>query len=181
MVRSLLNRNDRNLAPFAPLSRVFEQFFDEPFVTYMPVTSGGAQPGFALDLSEDDANVIVRATLPGYTKDEINVEVDEGVLTISGEHHEEHTEGALGEKFYRRERRHGSVQRRLALPMPVREDQAIAELTNGVLTLRLPKVQKAPAKKISIGESAPIVDRASIDQPKPAPAASTQSKTGCRC
>ena len=152
MVRSLINRSDRN-APFAPLSRVFEQFFDEPLLTLMPV-QGGQQHGLALDLSEDESTVIVRATLPGFSKDEVNVEVDNGVLTISGEHSEERTEGGENEKFYRRERRFGSVQRRIALPVPVREEDAMAELKDGVLTLRIPKVQKAPAKKITISEVA---------------------------
>src|SRR4051794_2562041 len=117
MVRDLMNRNrnrdEGDLAPFAPLSRVFESFFDEPFLALTPMNMGMSQgsPGFALDLSEDDQNLIVRATLPGFSKDEINVEVDEGVLTISAEHNEDKTEGREGERFYRRERRWGSVER----------------------------------------------------------------------
>jgi HSP20 family protein len=158
MVRSLMNRTNRNdLAPFAPLSRVFESFFDEPLFALTPMgmgAVGGTQQatGFALDLSEDDQNLIVRATLPGFSKEDINVEVDEGVLTISAEHNEEKTQGGEGERFYRRERRFGSVQRRIALPVPIQDEDASAELVDGVLTLRLPKVQKAPARKINIGE-----------------------------
>jgi HSP20 family protein len=154
MVRSLINRSDRSTTtPFAPLSRVFEHFFDEPLLALMPVP-GAQQHSFALDLSEDESKLIVRATLPGFSRDEVNVEVDDGILTISGEHSEERTEGGENEKFYRRERRFGSVQRRIALPVPVREEDATADLKDGVLTLRIPKVQKAPAKKIAIGEGA---------------------------
>ena len=163
MVRSLMHRSDRS-TPFSPLSRVFEQFFDEPFLTLMPVQTQG-QHGLAIDLSEDDNSVIVRATLPGFTKEEVNVEVDEGIVTISGEHNEERVEGGENEKFYRRERRFGSVQRRIALPVPVREQDAAAELKDGMLTLRLPKVQKAPAKKIVINESG-HADRIDVDQPR---------------
>jgi HSP20 family protein len=160
-----MSRTDRNLAPFTPLSRVFEQFFDEPFFTLMPVQTQGTQQSFAMDLSEDDQNVIVRATLPGFKKEEINVELDEGVLTIAGQHEEEHEEGGPNEKYYRRERRLGSVQRRIALPMAVREDEAVADLKDGVLTLKLPKVQKAPARKISIGENAP--SETGVTEPRP--------------
>lgn len=184
MVRSLMNRTNR--APFAPLSRVFEDFFDDPFfsspaLTLMPVQRN-AQQGFALDLSEDNDALIVRATLPGFTKDEVNVEIDDGVLTISGEHNEEKTEGGENERFYRRERRYGSVQRRIALPVPVRDENAQADLKDGVLTLKLPKIQKAPAKKITIGEADTQPTPAMNEGAQPRTDRAAQPKSGsCRC
>jgi HSP20 family protein len=183
MVRSLMNRTNR--APLAPLSRVFENFFDDPFfsspaLTLMPVERN-AQQGFALDLSEDDQALIVRATLPGFTKDEVNVEIDDGVLTISGEHNEEKTEGGENERYYRRETRFGSVQRRIALPVPVREESAQADLKDGVLTLRIPKIQKAPAKRITIGQPAAQTPP-NNEGAQPRPDRAAQPKSGnCRC
>src|SRR4051794_24363594 len=101
MVRTLIRR-ERPITPFAPLSRFIDQVLDEPVFSQpmFAMTPVARQGGFELDLSEDDQNLIVRATLPGFTKDEVNVELDEGVLTITGEHNEEKTEGREGERFY---------------------------------------------------------------------------------
>jgi HSP20 family protein len=183
MVRSLMNRADR--APLAPLSKMFEEFFDDPFfggpaLTLMPVQRAD-HSGFALDLSEDNESLIVRAALPGFTKDEVNVEVDDGVLTITGEHNEEKTQGGENERFYRRERRYGSVQRRIALPMPVREENAQADLKDGVLTLRIPKVQKAPARKITIGEGAPGAEPPAMGADRRTERAAQPKAGSCRC
>jgi HSP20 family protein len=188
MVRSLMNRNDRSLA-LTPLSRVFEQFFDEPFfggpaLTLMPVNRA-TQEGFALDLSENDQNLIVRATLPGFDKEDVNVEIDDGVLTISAEHNEEKTEGGENERFYRRERRFGSVQRRIQLPVPILENEAHADLSNGVLTLHLPKVQKAPARKISVGQRPATIPTQTGDATQPQggtqPRSEPKGKPGACC
>jgi HSP20 family protein len=149
MVRDLM-RSDRGMMPSlaSPLSRVIDQFFEDPFLALAPVALTRDQGSFALDLSEDDNSFIVRATLPGFTQEDVNVEVNDGVLTISAQHDEEEDKG---ERYFRRERRWGSVQRQIVLPSPVEEDRATAELKDGVLTLRMPKVQKAPPKRINIG------------------------------
>jgi HSP20 family protein len=155
MVRSIMNRpastpSTRPVpAPFTPLSRVIDQFFEDPFFALAPVAvSRSEQPGLALDLSENDTEFIVRASLPGFTEDQVTAEVNDGVLTIRAEKSEEQQDN--GERWHRRERRWGSMERQILLPAPVQDDQAHAELTHGVLTLRLPKVQKAPATRISI-------------------------------
>ncbi|HZW09768.1 MAG TPA: Hsp20/alpha crystallin family protein [Phycisphaerales bacterium] len=101
-----------------------------------------------LDISEDDQNVIVRASLPGFAKDQIVAEVHEGILTIKAERSEESEEG--DERYYRRERRVGSLSRRVALPSIVEDGEGSAEFKDGVLTLRLPKQAKASPRKIEI-------------------------------
>ncbi len=159
MVRSIINRSSPTPtsrpmpAPFVPLSRVIDQFFDDPFFALAPVAvSRTEQSALAVDLSENDQEFIVRASLPGFTEDQITAEVNEGVLTIRAEKSEEQQE--TNERWHRRERRWGSVERQVLLPAPVQDNQANAELSHGVLTLRLPKVQKAPATRISINGQA---------------------------
>lgn len=133
------------------VERLLSSVFSDPFFegTLPSLLNRSEEGTLALDVSEDDANVIVRASLPGFTKDDVNIEVHDGVLTIKAEHAEEREE--TGERFYRRERQFGSVSRRVALPSAVVEDDAHAELKDGVLTLRLPKTKQATPKKIAIG------------------------------
>jgi HSP20 family protein len=159
MVRSIMNRSSnvptptRTQAPAAsafPLSRVFDQFFnDDPFFALAPITLTREQSStMALDFGEDENAYLVKASLPGFTQDDISCEVNDGVLTIRAEKSEEQEDN--NQTWHRRERRFGSVVRQIQLPAPVVEDQANAELKDGVLTLRLPKVQKAPARRIAI-------------------------------
>lgn len=130
---------------FSPVEGLINRLFQEPFSATMPVIEEGA---LALDISETDEALVIRASLPGFRKEDVNIEVHEGVLTISATREQEIEE--QNEKFYRRERRTGSVSRRVALPSMVADDQADAELKDGVLTLRLPKSKKDSPKKISV-------------------------------
>lgn len=130
--------------------RLFDRFFSEPF---FGLTGDLAAPALeegalGLDVSEDVDNVIVRASLPGFRRDDIDIEVHDGVLTIKAERSDE--EEMKGEKFFRKERRFGAVSRRVALPSMVDDKRAKATLQDGVLTLRLPKTEQARPKKIPI-------------------------------
>jgi HSP20 family protein len=139
-------RPARTVVLGSPFEGLLEHFFAEPTLA----RAGGLEEGtLALDLSENETHVIVRASLPGFTREDIDVEVHDGVLTIKATHREESEESK--ERFYRRERRVSSLSRRVALPSLVREKDAAAELKDGVLTLRLPKTEQATPRKIRIG------------------------------
>jgi len=128
----------------SPLSDLFNTIFaDGP---HMGLTQ--SEPNLPLDISENDDEYIIRASLPGYKREEISLEIDEGVLTIGAEHNEEHEE--KNERFHRRERRFGSVTRRLRLPDDLAEVDPNAEFSDGVLTLRLPKAEKRLPKRIEV-------------------------------
>lgn len=142
---TILTRRDRSPA----MDRFLTRFFNDPVFEALPAALSNEEGTLALDVSEDAQSVIVRASLPGFSKEDIDVEVHDGVLTIKAEHSEEREE--TGERFYRRERQYGSVSRRVALPSAVIEDEANASLKDGVLTLRLPKTREASPRKISIG------------------------------
>jgi len=139
----LARREPRDLFSF-PM--IWDRFFNEPFLqTGAGTIDEGTLP---LDVSEDEKNVIVRASLPGFKKENIEIEIHDGVLGVKATQEEEKEE--KGETFYRRERRTQSVSRRVALPTTVAEGQTDAELKDGVLTLRLPKTPAAMPKKIRI-------------------------------
>lgn len=146
MTRQIVRREPLEFSAFPGVREVFGQLLSDPF--FSQVSASVDEGSLALDVSEDERSVIVRASVPGFTKDQINVEVHDGVLSINARQSEEKEE--KGERFYRRERRFGSVSRRVALPCAVVETDAKADLKDGVLTLRLPKSQKELPKKISI-------------------------------
>jgi HSP20 family protein len=138
-----------------PLRNAFERFFDEPLFRGLPSIATFGQPEAAgviaalpVDIVERDGALHVEASLPGYKKDEVEVQVQDGVLTIKAERKQESEE--QNGKFYRRERIWGSVSRRISLPAEVDESAVDAELKNGVLTLRLPLPEQRGPKSIEV-------------------------------
>lgn len=99
-----------------------------------------------LEITEKDNTVVIRAELPGFKKDELQINLEAGVLTIKGEHREEHEK--KDEKTYHSEKSSRRIFRRFALPVNVIADQATAALNYGVLELSVPKAE--PSKTISI-------------------------------
>src|SRR5262249_45388076 len=103
--------------------------------------------GPALDVHEDKDNFIVQAELPGMKKEDIQLTLHDGSLSISGEKSEEKHEDA---EVYRAERFIGRFQRTVALPTPVAVDKVKAEYNDGVLTVTLPKSEEAKPKQIEV-------------------------------
>jgi HSP20 family protein len=103
----------------------------------------------AIDLVETDESLVLRADLPGLSKDDVTIEVKEDVLTLSGERRGEHEEKAEG--FYRVERAFGRFSRSLTLPHGVEPDSIDAEFTDGVLEVRIPKPEERKPHRVAIG------------------------------
>jgi HSP20 family protein len=101
-----------------------------------------------LDVYEEGNNLVVKASVPAVKPEELNVQIENDILTISGEtkRDEEHKE----QDYYLRERRYGRFSRSLELPRAVNAEQADAVFANGVLTLTLPKADEARGKQIKI-------------------------------
>jgi HSP20 family protein len=102
----------------------------------------------ALDMFEDKDNVYVRAELPGMKKEEIDLSLHEGSLSISGERKQEAKFD--GAEAYRSERFFGRFQRTVSLPTPVAVDKVKAQYTDGILTVTLPKAEEAKPKHIDV-------------------------------
>lgn len=102
----------------------------------------------ALDVVDDEDAFLVRATLPGLTPEDIEVSVEDDVLTIKAERSEEHEES--DENYLLRERRYGSYHRSVRLPVGVDGENVTAEIKDGVLTLTLPKREEHKPKKIEV-------------------------------
>jgi HSP20 family protein len=102
-----------------------------------------------VDISQVDGNLKVEASLPGFAKDEIEVGLRGGVLSIEAKHSEEKETREMD--YYRRERHSGAVSRRVSLPTAVADDAKVdAEFKDGVLRLLIPIPPEAKAAKIEI-------------------------------
>jgi HSP20 family protein len=140
------------------MNRLFSTFFDAP------ATAGGGSGGGvrrwipAMDLVETDEHFVLRADLPGMTQADVELSLEDNVLTVSGERKTEHDEH--GEGFYRLERASGSFSRSLTLPEGVDGDAIAATFDRGVLEVRVPKPeQRRPRKlQISVGEQPPEIE-----------------------
>jgi HSP20 family protein len=102
-----------------------------------------------VDISEDKERILMTAELPGFKENEIQVQMEGGVLTLRGERrHEEEKEGRT---FHRCERSYGQFVRSFTLPNNVDRDRIKASFSNGLLEIELPKREEAKPKQIPIG------------------------------
>jgi HSP20 family protein len=127
-----------------------DRLFDSPW-TELARTSqllSGWTP--ALDLHEDKDNFMVKVELPGMKKEDIDISLHDGSLSISGERKSE--EKFADAEVYRSERFVGRFQRTIALPSAVANDQVKAQYKDGILTVTLPKTEEAKPKQISVQE-----------------------------
>lgn len=116
------------------------------------VRPGAAAPASpAVDVSENENEYVVKASLPGVKPDDVQITVHGDSLTIRGESKAE--EEKKGETYHLRERRCGAFQRSFSFPSPVDADKAQARFEHGVLTLTLPKAESARPKQIKVSTS----------------------------
>ncbi|MGH2993378.1 MAG: Hsp20/alpha crystallin family protein [Solirubrobacterales bacterium] len=127
-----------------------DRVFDALFGTRPGNGNGAARRWVpAMDLAEDGEHLVLRADLPGLTEDDVEVEVKDGVLTVSGERKAQ--EKKEGEGFYRVERAFGSFSRSLSLPKGIDAEKVSAEFDNGVLEVRIPKPEEHKPHRVQIG------------------------------
>jgi HSP20 family protein len=131
------------------MNRLFNTVFDGP--TPSGATMRRWMP--AMDLVESGDHFVLRADLPGMGEDDVNIELEDSTLTISGERKSEHE--TKNEGFYRVERATGSFQRSLTLPKGVDAEAVSASFDRGVLEVRIPKPQERKPRRIAIGGSEP--------------------------
>src|SRR5215212_10196623 len=103
----------------------------------------------SMDLVEADDHFVLKADLPGLSEDDVNIEVRDNALTISGERKAEHEQRERG--WYRVERSFGSFSRSLSLPEGVDADVISASFDRGVLSVTIPKPEQRKPRRIQIG------------------------------
>jgi HSP20 family protein len=150
-------RQRTELAPwrFSDVDRMFEDWFEDfwsrPFPRMWPGFGrlrGISLEAPALDVYEQKDDVIVKAEIPGLTKDEIDITMEGNTLTIKGEKKKE--EEVKEEDYYRCERTYGAFSRSIDLPVTVQTDKVNASFKNGVLEVRLPKTEEAKKNVVKV-------------------------------
>jgi HSP20 family protein len=127
------------------MTRLFDRFFE-----------GRAPNGTsrrwipAMDLVETDDHLVLRGDLPGMTEDDVDIEIKDNILTVSGERTSESEQS--GEGYHRVERAFGSFSRSLTLPQGVDAERVEAKFENGVLEVRIPKPAEAKPTRVQIGK-----------------------------
>ena len=137
------------LSSFEEFERRFEDFIRRPFSLMeapwgmrWAVLAGEVSP--AMDIYEEGGDVVVKAEIPGMTKEEIHVDINEKTVTVSGEKKKE--EKVERKDYVHLERTYGSFARTFALPAEVRTEKARATFKDGVLELRVPKTAEAASR-----------------------------------
>ncbi len=149
MTRSLVRWNPRGTMFRNPMSR----FIDEAFNDFLaPVGSGDESLGGdwlpPVDILEDDTKLVFTAEMPGLDRENVEITLEDQVLTLRGERKFERDEEK--DNYHRIERTYGTFSRSFRLPTNVETDAAKASFDSGVLTIELPKSEEAKPKKLEI-------------------------------
>jgi HSP20 family protein len=127
------------------MNRLFDSFFGG-----RTANAGSARRWIpAMDLAESDDHLVLRADLPGVDEDDVEVEIKDGVLTVSGERKSE--QKSEGEGYQRVERAFGRFSRSLTLPGGVDTDEVTANFDRGVLEVKIPKPEEKKPHRVQIG------------------------------
>jgi HSP20 family protein len=141
----------RAISPFEEMEKRFEEFFRRPFSLLGPSWFPSVRlheleeitP--TVDIFEEGNDVVVKAELPGMKKEDIDVNITDDVITISGEKKKE--EKVEKKNYYRVERSYGSFTRSFRMPSEVESDKAKASFKDGVLEVKIPKTEEAKKKE----------------------------------
>ena len=134
----------RNLATRDPLVRFMEDFFNGEAT--QELSNRAWSP--AVDIRETDDSYLVHAELPGLTKDDIQITLENNILKLTGERRFE--KDVNEEQFHRIERAYGTFTRAFSMPSRVNGEAVKAAFKDGVLTITVPKVEEAKPRKIDI-------------------------------
>ena len=135
--------------PFAELGELHARL-DRMFGELGDVRQRAWRP--AVDVVRDDGNLVIRADVPGIKPEEVKVEVEDDILTVSGQHEERKEE--KDKDYLRRERRYGSFHRSMALPTGVDPKKIKAKTHDGVVEVTIPLPKEPEKKKIEIKATA---------------------------
>lgn len=136
------------LTPFERMEELFDEFFRRPFGRpwwpRLPRWFEEIKPVPSVDIYEEGDDLVIKTELPGMRKEDIEVNISENTITLSGEKKKE--EKVEKKDYYRLERSYGSFSRSFDLPVEVQADKAKATFKDGVLEIRIPKTEEAKKK-----------------------------------
>ena len=128
------------------LREAMDRLFDDAFTRPLGVNGSNSSP--ALDMYQTDDDVVVKAAIPGFKAEDVEINVTGDVLSIRGETSTE--EDQHDKTWQMREQRWGAFERSVVLPTQVVTDKARAEFEDGILTITLPKAEESRPKTITV-------------------------------
>lgn len=147
-----LVRRTSPLGELVSLRQAMDRLFEDSFVRPRSLAFGGFDGyGFPVDVTNGSDSITIEASLPGFEPDNVDITVENGVLSITAETTTDRREGE-GESLVQEIRR-GRVSRTIALPTGIEPDKATATFENGLLKLRIPKAEAVKPRQIRINAS----------------------------
>tara|TARA_B100000003_G_scaffold7838_1_gene6930 strand:+ start:139 stop:576 length:438 start_codon:yes stop_codon:yes gene_type:complete len=140
----VINWTPKPISLFDNMDRMVQTIFDNDF--YPATADHNWVP--AVDIRENDASFILTADIPGLTKSDIDLLIEDNTLKISGKREYNNKDGNV--EYHYQERTHGSFQRSFKLPISVDEENISATFKSGILTVVLPKTEEAQPKQRTI-------------------------------
>lgn len=128
------------------LNRIFDDFFPEAGGVSRDVSSMNWHP--VVDIYETEEATVIKADLPGIKKEDISINIEDNVLSLTGERTS--ADEVKKENYYRRERVYGSFRREFTMPSTVDHEKIKAEFNDGVLTIEVPKPEEKKPKTITV-------------------------------
>lgn len=141
----------RPVRDFENAQRTIDRFFSDPMFRFFEEPGRHLETRSwtpAVDIYEAGGEIVFNMELPGFEKNELDINVENNRLTVSGERVFKEQEG---KDFHRVERWYGKFQRSFQLPSTVDVDNISANLKNGLLTLTIPKREEAKPRQIKVG------------------------------
>ena len=129
------------------LREAMDRLFDDAFTRPLNLRDGGWSAP-AIDMYQTDDDVVVKAALPGFKANEVQINVTGDMLTLKGEM--KHEDESKDKAWHIREQRWSSFERAITLPTDVKADKASADFENGILTVTLPKAEEVKPKTIAV-------------------------------
>ena len=130
------------------LRDAMDRLFEDSFVRAPHLWPEVREWDLPIDMHQTANDVIVKASLPGFKPEEVDISIADSTINIKGEHKEE--EEVKEENYFYKERRYGTFSRSLPIPVKVKSDKAEAVFEEGVLTLTLPKAEEVKPKQIKV-------------------------------
>ncbi len=128
------------------LREAMDQLFNDAFTSSAGVRKVASTP--LVDMYQTDDDIVIKATLPGFAKDDVDITLTDNVLTLRGNVEKE--EKNEGKSYYIREQSYTNFERSLRLPVDVELEKAEALFKDGILTITLPKAEAVKPKSIMI-------------------------------
>ena len=148
--KDLVRSESRPMMSMRDFDRWFDEILPRPLTPFFPRIRISAEEEMMpnIDMYESNGDIVLKAELPGMKKEDIDITLSEGMITISGEKKKD--EEIKRKDYYKLERSYGSFCRSFSLPAEVKSDKVKSSFKDGILEVHMPKSEKAKSKEVKV-------------------------------